>query len=58
MDHYHYERLSAQDNDFLEWETPSLMMHGSAIMIFDVGPLATPDGGVDFKKIKRGFVED
>lgn len=55
MEHYHYERLSAQDNDFLEWETPSLTMHGSGIMVFDAAPLTTPDGGIDFTTIKRGF---
>jgi WS/DGAT/MGAT family acyltransferase len=55
MDHYNYERLSAQDNDFLAWESPSLTMHGSAIMIFDAAPLTTPDGGIDFAQIKRGF---
>ncbi len=55
MDHYHYERLSAQDNDFLEWETPSLTMHGSGISVFDAGPLTTEDGGIDFAAIKRGF---
>ncbi len=55
MDHYHYERLSAQDNDFLDWETPSLTMHGSGIMIFDASPLLTPDEGIDFATIKQGF---
>jgi diacylglycerol O-acyltransferase len=55
MEHYHYERLSAQDNDFLDWESPALPMHGSGIMVFGAGPLATPLGGVDFAAIKRGF---
>jgi len=55
MDHYHYERLSAQDNDFLDWESPSLTMHGSAVMVFDASPLLTPDDGIDFATIKRGF---
>jgi diacylglycerol O-acyltransferase len=55
MEHYHYERLSAQDNDFLQWESPALPMHGAGITIFEAEPLATPEGGVDFGAIKRGF---
>jgi len=55
MQHYNYERLSAQDNDFLLWETPALPMHGSGLQIFDAGPLATPTGGVDFASIQRAF---
>lgn len=55
MQHYHYERLSAQDNDFLLWESPSLMMHGSGVMIFEAAPLRTAEGGIDFETIKRGF---
>jgi len=55
MEHYHYERLSAQDNDFLIWESPSLTMHGSGVMTFDAAPLATQEGGIDFETIKRGF---
>ena len=33
MAHYKYERLSAQDNGFLQWETPNLPMHGGATSI-------------------------
>jgi len=55
MEHYHYERLSAQDNDFLQWESPALPMHGSGIMVFEAAPLTTPEGGVDFGAIKRAF---
>jgi WS/DGAT/MGAT family acyltransferase len=53
--HYKYERLSAQDNDFLLWEKPSLPMHGGAVQIFERGPLGTEDGGIDFARIKRGY---
>jgi WS/DGAT/MGAT family acyltransferase len=53
LEHYNYERLSAQDNDFLLWETPALPMHGSGLQIFEAGPLATRDGGVDFDAIQR-----
>jgi WS/DGAT/MGAT family acyltransferase len=55
MEHYHYERLSAQDNDFLQWETPALPMHGSAILILEAGPLRTPEGGIDFAALKQGY---
>jgi WS/DGAT/MGAT family acyltransferase len=55
MDHYKYERLSAQDNDFLLWEKPHLPMHGGSTQIFAAGPLATEGGGVDFETIKRGI---
>jgi WS/DGAT/MGAT family acyltransferase len=55
MQHYNYERLSAQDNDFLQWETAELPMHGSGLQIFEAGPLARPDGGIDFAAIQRAF---
>ena len=53
--HYNYDRLSAQDNDFLLWETPALPMHGSGLQIFEAGPLATPEGGIDFEAVQRAF---
>jgi len=52
---YRYERLSSQDSGFLEWETPNLTMHGGGTQVFDPGPLATPEGGIDFEKISRAF---
>lgn len=55
MAHYKYDRLSAQDNDFLRWERECLPMHGGSIQIFDSGPLATEGNGVDFELIKRGI---
>ena len=55
MASYRYDRLSSQDNGFLEWETPSLTMHGGGTQVFDAGPLATPEGGVDFQRISRAF---
>lgn len=55
MDHYKYDRLSAQDNDFLQWESEALPMHGAAVQIFDAGPLRNDEGGVDFESIKRGI---
>src|SRR3990172_559045 len=53
MARYAYERLSAQDNDFLRWERPGLPMHVAATQIFRAGPLARPEGGIDFEAIRR-----
>jgi hypothetical protein len=50
---YHYDPLSAQDQSFLVFETPNLHMHVASTQIFDLGPLATPQGGVDYPSIKR-----
>jgi WS/DGAT/MGAT family acyltransferase len=55
MEHYNYERLSAQDNDFLQWESAALPMHGSGLQIFEAGPLAQPDGGIDFAAVQNAF---
>jgi WS/DGAT/MGAT family acyltransferase len=53
MPRYAYERLSPQDNDFLLWERPGLPMHTAGTQIFRAGPLARPDGGIDFAAIRR-----
>jgi diacylglycerol O-acyltransferase / wax synthase len=53
--HAHYTPLSGQDMDFLLWESPALQMHGSAVEIFEAGPLAKPDGGIDFETVKRSY---
>ena len=53
MAQYMYEPLSAQDHSFLVLETPNLHMHVSSTQIFELGPLATENGGVDFARIKR-----
>jgi WS/DGAT/MGAT family acyltransferase len=50
MSRYAYTRLSAQDNDFLRWESRSLPMHGVGVQIFSAGPLAR-GGGVNFEAI-------
>jgi WS/DGAT/MGAT family acyltransferase len=54
MPKYSFERLSPQDNSFLLWETPYVHMHVSSTIVFDAGPLRTPEGGVDFAAIRRG----
>jgi WS/DGAT/MGAT family acyltransferase len=48
-----YEPLSAQDNAFLKWEGPNLPMHTSALQIFETGPLARSEAGVDFEAIRN-----
>jgi len=53
MAHYKYERLSAQDASFLLFETQNVHMHIAATQIFELGPLETPDGGVDIQTIRR-----
>lgn len=52
MPKFNYERLSAQDNSFLLFEKPGLCMHVSATQIFELGPLRSELGGVDFERIK------
>jgi diacylglycerol O-acyltransferase len=53
MPSYSYERLSAQDNSFLLFETDNLPMHVASTQIFELGPLETKDGGVDYAEIKH-----
>ena len=55
MGRYTYERLSAQDNTFLLMEQSSVYMHVAAIAVYDSGPLATGDGGVDIGRYKRAI---
>ena len=52
MSRYNYDRLSGQDTTFLLWETPNLHMHVASTLVFELGPLRTEDGGVDFEGIK------
>ncbi len=53
MAHYTYERLTALDNSFLVIEAPNTQMHVASTGIFELGPLATPSGGVNFERIIR-----
>jgi diacylglycerol O-acyltransferase len=52
---YLYERLSAESASFLQRETPRLLGHSACLLVFDPGPLARPDGGVDFQTIRRSI---
>ncbi|MFK7896823.1 MAG: wax ester/triacylglycerol synthase family O-acyltransferase [Myxococcota bacterium] len=49
----HYDRLTAQDNSFLLWETGNIRMHVASCNIFDIGPLRSESGGVDIDMVKR-----
>jgi WS/DGAT/MGAT family acyltransferase len=53
MPRYGYDRLSAQDNSFLIWETPYVHMHVASTLILEVGPFRTADGGIDVERFKR-----
>jgi WS/DGAT/MGAT family acyltransferase len=47
-----YDRLSAQDRSFLDLESPSSHMHVAGAFLFDSGPLARPEGGIDIERIR------
>ncbi len=43
----HYERLTAMDTSFLVLEKPWSPLHVSATLIYEAGPMAKADGGID-----------
>jgi hypothetical protein len=53
MPKYAYDRLSAQDNNFLLWERGNVRMHIASTMVCDAGPLKQKDGGIDVDTFKR-----
>lgn len=53
MAYTHYDRLTALDTSFLELESTGVHMHVGSIGIFDPGPLAQADGGIDFDQVLR-----
>ena len=53
MPRYAYDRLSAQDNSFLIWETPYVHMHVASTLIFEIGPFRTAEGGIDVERFER-----
>ena len=53
MPRYAYDRLSAQDNNFLLWERGNVRMHVASTVVLDAGPLRTPEGGIDVDTFKR-----
>src|SRR5262245_29892944 len=55
MPRYAYERLANESARLLEIETSRQFAHTSMTAIFEAGPLARPDGGVDFAAIRRAL---
>jgi WS/DGAT/MGAT family acyltransferase len=53
MTYTYAERLSALDTSFLTLEDQNAHMHIGAVALFDAGPLAGPEGGVDIERIRR-----
>ena len=51
MSYASYDRLTALDSTFLDIESPSVHMHVGSVGIFDPGPLAKHDGGIDFDQV-------
>ena len=51
MPYTHYDRLTALDTSFLDLEGPNVHMHVGSVGIFEPGPLASDDGGLDFERI-------
>jgi WS/DGAT/MGAT family acyltransferase len=48
----HCERLSALDATFLHLESPGVHMHVGAVAVFAGEALRTPEGGLDFERIR------
>ncbi|MGH0028556.1 MAG: WS/DGAT/MGAT family O-acyltransferase [Myxococcota bacterium] len=53
MPYTHYDRLTALDASFLELESRAAHMHVGSVGIFEAGPLATEDGGIDFERVRE-----
>ncbi len=51
MSYPNYDRLTALDNSFLAIESPGVHMHVGSVGIFDAGPLARSDGGIDHDQL-------
>jgi diacylglycerol O-acyltransferase / wax synthase len=49
---YRYERLPVQDGSFLAFEDPNSHMTIGATLIFEPGPLASPNGGIDIERLR------
>ena len=47
-----YDRLTFLDNSFLIMEGPNSPMHVAGTAIYETGPLATPEGGIDIDRIR------
>ena len=51
MAYSYADRLTALDTTFLDLENPNVHMHVGSVGIFEAGPLARDDGGIDFERI-------
>jgi diacylglycerol O-acyltransferase len=49
----YYERLSGESARYLDLEQSRRRAHVTVIAIFEAGPLATPEGGVQFERIRQ-----
>jgi WS/DGAT/MGAT family acyltransferase len=56
MGRYSYERLSEESASLLAAEGSRNFGHSGSTLVFEMGPLGRPDGGVDFEAI-RGAIE-
>ena len=48
-----YEWLSTEDRMFLRFEQANAPMHVGAMLLFERGPLSTPAGGIDVRRIRN-----
>ncbi|MBW2244480.1 MAG: wax ester/triacylglycerol synthase family O-acyltransferase [Deltaproteobacteria bacterium] len=55
MPRYSYDRLSHESAGLLEHESSRRFQHSGATLIFEPGPLATEDGGIDFASIRSAI---
>jgi WS/DGAT/MGAT family acyltransferase len=53
MSFSHYERLTAADEAFLDLEGSASHMHVGAVCLYDLAPLRTAAGGLDFPRLYR-----
>ena len=53
MARYAYKRLSHESTGILERESSRTFHHAGSTLIFEPGPLARPDGGIDFAAIRE-----
>jgi len=49
---FRYERLPVADGTFLAFEDPNSHMTIGATLVFEAGPLMTPDGGLDIERLR------
>ena len=55
MPKYAYDRLSAQDCSFLQFEDANHPMHVGAALILEEGDLKKPNGGIDVERYKQAI---